>query len=79
MATTTYLIGVGGQYQRFSPVSPWQEGWLQVGRLGDGAAKSSIQRRPGGALKAHPYSDILPTRSLLLIVPFLMGKAFKNT
>ena len=38
-----YLIESGLQFQRFSPLSPWQEAWQYAGRHGAGeGGKSSI-------------------------------------
>jgi len=43
-----HLTGAGLQFQRFGPLSLWQEGWLHTGRHGAGdVAESSTCRSPG--------------------------------
>ena len=34
-----HLIGAGLQFQRFNPLSSWQEAWQHPGRCGAGGAK----------------------------------------
>jgi hypothetical protein len=36
-----HLIGAGLQFQRFCPLSSWQEAWQHAGRHGAGRTKSS--------------------------------------
>lgn len=67
-----------------SPFSSWHVTWLPAGRHSPGGAKSSTSWSAGsrkeiefhigqslyiGDLKAHPYSDTLPPRPHILIVP----------
>ena len=69
-----HLIGAGLPFQRFSPLSSWQEAWQYAGRYAAGAAESlhldpqpalcaSTVCHTGCSLMNSPYSDpLLPIR-----------------